>query len=747
MLEKKLFQPNECHKVAVFGLGGMGKSRIALELANRMQLQCLSCSIFWVQATDPLTFENDYFEIGKKLRIPGLEDEKAEVKDLVKQRLSHESIQKWFMILDNADDEDIWGNRPDRNTDERSLAEYLPNSSWGSILITTRNRRVAAYLAGKELVELSEMVYEEAVDTLRNHLAKPEILTDIDATSKLVETLQYLPLAIVQAAAYININDETVQNYLDLLDDTEENIIELLSEDFEDQGRYRDVQNPVASTWMISFEQIRHSCPLAAEYLSFMSCLSEKNIPQSLLPDAPSKKKMTDAIGTLTGYSFLRKQGIHHAIDSLYDMHRLVRLVTRNWLRKHDRLPDWTKTATKRVSKFFPGGEHEDKDTWTLYMSHGQALCASEFNGDLEERYLLIENMANCLINDGKYNEAVGMHHSVVLWRETKFGKLHEDTLRAYLDLGTALCEQGSLLEAEKYLEQARKGYEETIRDSEDLEMLRIMGRLGTVYWRQGRLQEAEQLQVQVRKKRQETLGLEHPDTLKSMNDLALVYSLQGRSEEAEDLLMQVMKMKQSVSGLEHPQTLTSMHNLAQTYSSQGRYTEAEELYIQILEIKMRVLGTEHPDTLVSIGSLASSYLGQGRYEEAEELAIQVLEKRRSVLGTEHPNTLGTMNNLAISYLNQGRYEEAEELGTQILEKRRRVVGIAHPETLLCMNNLAFTLKYQGRRGEAISLMTECVQLSTTKLGADHPHTKGRIAALNVWMSEEQPFALDTEMD
>src|SRR5271170_1985190 len=90
-LETKLFQPNRCQRVAVLGLGGVGKSRIALELAYRTKSQRPMYSIFWVQATDALAFEKDLFEIGKKLKIQGIEDEKAGIKGLVKQRLSHES--------------------------------------------------------------------------------------------------------------------------------------------------------------------------------------------------------------------------------------------------------------------------------------------------------------------------------------------------------------------------------------------------------------------------------------------------------------------------------------------------------------------------------------------------------------------------------------------------------------------------------------------------------------------------------
>ena len=103
--------------------------------------------------------------------------------------------------------------------------------------------------------------------------------------------------------------------YLSLLEDQEQNVVELLSENFEDEGRYRDSKNPVATTWLISFEHIKRIDPLAAKYLSLMSCVDTKDIPQSLLPRANSLKEETDAIGTLNAYSFVSRRPTDQSTD------------------------------------------------------------------------------------------------------------------------------------------------------------------------------------------------------------------------------------------------------------------------------------------------------------------------------------------------------------------------------------------------------------------------------------------------
>jgi hypothetical protein len=122
--------------------------------------------------------------------------------------------------------------------------------------------------------------------------------TQQDAAALLRELTNF-PLAIVQAAAYMNENSLAPVDYLLLLNEQEEVVIKLLSEDFEDDWRYPSVKNPVATTWMVSFEQIWTHDPLAADYLSFMACIDRKHIPQLLLPPGASRKLEVDAIGTL----------------------------------------------------------------------------------------------------------------------------------------------------------------------------------------------------------------------------------------------------------------------------------------------------------------------------------------------------------------------------------------------------------------------------------------------------------------
>jgi tetratricopeptide (TPR) repeat protein len=543
-LEANLFTEGHCPKFAIIGLGGVGKTQIALELAYRIREKHPDCSVFWVPATSAENLQQAYVEVGQQLRIIGLEEKKEDIKKLVQHHLSQESAGQWLLILDNADDMDMWFKKSDINTNTTRLIDYLPRSSKGSIVFTTRSRKAAVKFADRNVIQVTEMDKDAATQVLRNSLINKEILND-HAVVQLLRQLTFLPLAIVQAAAYINENDISLAEYLSLLDDREENIVEVFSEDFEDEGRYHDIKNPIATTWLISFEQIRIRDSLAADYLSFMSCIDPKAIPLSLLPPAQSKKKIVDAIGTLSAYSFITKR----PDDQSLDIHRLVHLATRNWLRAQNSLSEWIAKAIAQLADVFPNDNHENRILWRTYLPHAQYVYASDlFKENFKGSLLLLQKFGLCLLSDGRWDEAEQPFMQVMKASARVLGQEHPDTLASMVDLAST-------------------------------------------FWNQGRWKEAEELDVQVMETRKRVLGQEHPDTLTSMANLASTYRNQGRWKEAEELDVQVMETSLRVLGQEHPSTLTSMANLASTFWNQGRWKEAEELDVQVMETRKRVLG------------------------------------------------------------------------------------------------------------------------------------------------------------
>ncbi|KAN0083379.1 hypothetical protein V8E54_002467 [Elaphomyces granulatus] len=714
-------------KMAITGLGGVGKTQIALEIAYRIRDKKPEFSIFWIPATSVEKIEQAYMGIGERL---GLQDvTPADMKKTVKAHLSSDKTHPWLLIIDNADDMNMWTTS---DASSPALKTYIPQSRYGFVLFTTRNQQVATSLVGPEVISIHEMDDKMATDLLRASLIRKDLVNDSQTTTQLLHQLSCLPLAIIQAASYLNQTGISVATYLSLLEREENEMVELLSQDFEDEWRYAESKNPVAVTWLISFHQIQRLNCMAADYLSFMSCIDPRDIPLSLLPPDSSQVKQQNALGLLKAYSFITGQ----ADDQTVSLHRLVHLATRNWLQTGGTLEQWMVNTGNRVGDIFPSNAHENRILWRKYLPHALfVLQSKEFQNDKWDREDLVQKVAQCLYSDGRYHEAEVLFNEVFEKRRKRLKNDDEEMLSSTAWMASTYQEQGRWTEAEKLEVQVMETLK-TVLGPEHPDTMTSMGRLALIYMDQGRWTEAEKLHVQVMETRKTILGPEHPDHLTSMSNLASTYRNQGRWTEAEKLFVRVMETEKTVLGPEHPDTLTDMGELASTFWNQGRWTEAEKLDVQVIETRKTVLGPEHPDTLTTMHNLASTYQDQGRWMEAEKLFVQVMGMRKTVLGPEHPDTLTSMGELASTYRDQGRWMEAEKLFVQVIETSKTVLGPEHPDTLISMWNWSHTLKRLGRCAEALSLLQDCVQLQEQRLGPTHPDTISATADLKAWQEE-----------
>ncbi|KAK6064472.1 Regulatory protein AfsR [Seiridium cupressi] len=250
----------DCQRVAVEGLGGVGKTQIALEAAYRAHEKSAKCSIFWVPAVSRVSFENGYRDIGQALKLPGIDSENANVKTLVKAALTKIS-SSWLLIIDNADDTELLSG----DFNSYALLDYLPFNTKGSILITTRNHEVTVGfdVPPSQTLVIDAMSEDEALRMLGNAV-KPNQLRDIESTKALLDLLAYLPLAIKQASAYMSRTRISTKDCLASYRCSDQSRVDLLSRNFEDRGRYQEISNPIATTWLISFSHVERNYPLAA---------------------------------------------------------------------------------------------------------------------------------------------------------------------------------------------------------------------------------------------------------------------------------------------------------------------------------------------------------------------------------------------------------------------------------------------------------------------------------------------------
>jgi hypothetical protein len=221
---------------------------MALEFATTVRLHN-DVSIFWVHAGSIARFEKGYADIAKKADILGWDLPTTNKLQLVKDWLEGDHCGKWLLIIDNADDIGIfYGATSDR------AADYLPRSKNGSILLTTRDRRIALNFAGaSNVLNLEALESTYSAELIKSRLGAHDASTNIERM-RLADTLENIPLALVQASAYICNNMISIDEYLNLYQSNDVFKIELLSEAFEDETRDQEATNPIAATFAISFE-------------------------------------------------------------------------------------------------------------------------------------------------------------------------------------------------------------------------------------------------------------------------------------------------------------------------------------------------------------------------------------------------------------------------------------------------------------------------------------------------------------
>ncbi|KAJ6194501.1 kinesin light chain [Bipolaris maydis] len=643
-LQKRLMVDQDCQELSIAGLGGSGKTQLALQFAYSVKDKWPEYSIFWVPVLSRETFEQACVSIAKILGIPQVADDKEDIKELVKQRLSSSRAGRWLMVVDNADDPSILFE----TAESQGIVEYLPKSEKGIILYTTRTMEVAVSLTQYDVLKLEAMDRPDAIDFFSESLIRKELLREHTARDELLEELTRLPLAIAQAAAYLNMNRMTIAKYLRLLRNTEQDLIGLLSREFRDNTRYKGSANAVATTWVVSFSQLRERDAFAADLLEFISCIEWKAVPRSLLPKKDSEEEMESAIGTLCGYSFLvrrdsdnqgiQEEGEEHTEtegDDYYDIHRLVHLATRIWVKKNGDANKVAEDAIRHVAHVFPDAEYENRVDWRAYLPHALQLVNGTQHGNIKEISELWLRMGMCVKEDGRYREAL-------TWLEKS-------------------CQQRDHL------------------SEDDPDRLISQYHLATVYAHYGQAQKSILLLEHIVKIREKTPSSETPSLLESQESLAIAYIIDGQAHTAVTLLEGVIEVLEKTRAPENDELLSLQRALSTAYLNDDQIHKALLLAKRIMRDRDRMLPLEHPERIRAQHYLGMLYLLDGHTQRAMFLLKDAVNMSDKVLELEHPDRIECHHMLAMAYYRLGQVHRAVALLKNIINIEARTLPDDHP--------------------------------------------------------------------
>jgi Domain of unknown function (DUF4062)/Tetratricopeptide repeat len=649
--------------VALTGLGGAGKTSVALEYAHR---HLGEVAVAWqFPAEDPAVLAAEFGELAAQLGAEG-GDPVAAVHGVLAA-----STARWLLLFDNA---------PDR----ASVARFVPPAGAGRVLITSRNQ---IWPPGQAL-DVPVLDPQVAAEFLVSRTGDADRRAALDLAGE----LGGLPLALEQAAAYVQATGDILAGYLASFRQRRADLL--------GRGEPTGYPDTMATTWTLAFGDLQHSAPGAAGLLRLLAFCAPEAIPLRLLlqprPDlagqlgeqvAPVLAPLLedplaagDAIAALRRYSLISPPA-----DGLVSVHQLVQAVTADQM-PAELASQWRQAAAALIEAAIPA-DTALPGTWSVcaaLLPHAQAALDLTSSG--------MFRIAQYLGDSGNYPAARDLFQLIAdaYRQDDAYGAEHPGTLAARHELARLTGEAGDAAAA---------------RD-----------------------QSAALLPVEER-----VLGPEHRDTLATRASLAYWTELAGDLAAARDQFAALLPVEERVLGPEHPDTLTVRANLARSTGRAGDAAAARDQYAALLPVRERVSGPAHPYTLGARGNLAYWTGEAGDAAAARDQSAALLPVEERVLGPEHPETLTVRGNLAALTGEAGEVAAARDQYAALLPVRERVSGPEHPETLTVRAHLA---RWTGEAGDAAAARDQYAALLPVferVLGPEHPTTLATRGNLAYW--------------
>ena len=690
------------------------KTEIATEYCYRVWGQYPKISIFWVPCDSLIKIELAFREIARIFDLGGHDDPATDIVPLVSLHFQRGYAKHWLLVLDNADDVELL------TKGKNALAKWIPAYRNGSVIITTKDRYVAQTLTGRahDSIMIDRLSSEDALTLFRSKLPGDAKL-DEAVELQILEILEYLPLGITQAAAYIDYSNINLCEYLLELTESEAGLLKILDEEHVDHRRGLDSPNSVLRAWKLSFEKIRSNYSQAGQLLSVMAFLDRQNVSRSLLQGlAESRHQLNTALGILQGFSLINAE----SSKEYFRMHRLVQLATRFWL--FGKKADYEALALKLVVANFCNDDCEDHVKQTIMIPQAKVVATYTFPD--KDNALILANLQHSIasydLRAGHYNAAAASSLGAYDKRLALCGKLHLDTLHSLGLLGVIKRHQGLYEEAHLLLSKVIDD-KTAVLGADDLDTINSVSDLSEVLERQGKYDDSKSLAEKAQRIRSNRLGDDNPMTLHSLMQLALIARRQAKYPRAETLFRKGLESYGEMLPDPHEATLKCSYALAGVLRESNQYEEAITLSEMVVEGRKVLLGDEHPETLLAINNLALGYRLKGELSRAERLYRDIFAVDEVCQRQDHPEALQVCQNLAVILRDQAKYEEAEKIGRYTLAGRERVLGPDHLSTINTANDLAMTLEHQKAYPEAASLASRALEVRTRRLGENHTYS------------------------
>lgn len=689
-------------RVAIVGLGGVGKSQLALEYLHRRRAEYPD-GIFWLRGEKAATLRGDLAALASLQELALADGQVADQeKAVVAVRDWLRRHERWLLVVDNLDPDAV-----------PPLEGLLPPPTRGHVLVTTRLRIWSEQLA------LETFTTDVATEFLLRRTGQ----TDVTAAAAVAAQLGNLPLALEQAAAYMRTTGRELSAYGKLVGPP---LDELFGEGTPEHDRVT-----ITETWVLTLASIEAESPATADLLRLCAFFAPTDIPISLLQSQAEEvggslgialknsASLNQIIALLLSYSLVRREG-----NSL-NVNGRIQAVIRQ-LTPPDRTETWLAVALRILAAGFPQ-DSEEPSTWAVcarLLPHAQVVLEAVGGqaADARETSSLLVGVANYLAARGESLLGIPYLERAVAIDERDLGTEHPQTAASMNDLGMILRDRGELDAARPYLERAL-AIRERVLGSDHPETAASLNNLAMLLADQGELNAARRLLDRALAIRERLVGPDDPQTAASLNNLGMLLRDQGELEAARPRLEQALSIVERALGPDHPQTAASLNNLGMLLKDQGELDAARPYLERALSIWERALGPDHPQTAASLNNLGMLLWAQRDLDAARILLDRALVSRELVLGPDHPETAASLDNLGMLLWAQRDLDASRLLLERALAIRENVLGRHHLDTANSLNNLGIVLRDGGHFDAARAYLEQALAIRERVLGPDHPST------------------------